>query len=1204
MARRRVGIVKAMPQMSDCDGSYQPEKQPMPGTEYDEKNWMQHPEPYNPCYAEKDKIGMHPDAMIPGTSAPVVGDDATTADVNKAIDQVLAEHMGDQMDHHGLAADPSSVMDSSMSDGQLPPRPQDSPNIAGMPYPPGGGGIHGSIDPSGQRQFNDNTQQGNNTTVNKTPDHNMDGFAPSGDSKNVSEPYGPPPGHHETGYMDNQSYPNTYNPMLPHPGNSMQGQVPPTGPPSSGPQMDPSICDPIKALERISNSTVPNYKQHGMEMPYPKNSMESPYGKHGMDSPFNKPGMDSPYMKHMENNSYPGTPNMSSNPPSIPPYTSADNSMSHPHYPPSVTVPTDSYGPTPDMGQYHPPPPQEMMSHPSYDPSQLPNQPPQSAQTHDANTIKPSMMSPHDGNNITHPLMSPAGNMDHRRNSGVSQDGRPDNIYDAAPPSNISNVPSVQSDPQRYDGAPPSVPDQQRYDGAPPSVPDQSRYDGAPPSVPDQQRYDGAPPSVPDQQRYDGAPPSVPDQPRYDGAPPSVPDQHRYDGAPPSVPDQPRYDGAPPSVPDQQRYDGAPPSVPEQQRYDGAPPSVPDQQHYDGAPPSVPDQQSYDGAPPSVSDQPRYDGAPPSVPDQPRYDGAPPSVPDQQRYDGAPPNVTDQPRYDGAPPSVPDQQRYDGAPPSVPDQQRYDGPPPSVPDQHRYDGAPPSVPDQQRYDGAPPSVPYQQRYDGAPPSVPDQQRYDAAPPSVPDQQRYDGAPPSANDQPRYEGGPGSVPNVPSVPSEGAGMDINMASTQRGDPSSIDSNIPSDDVTTRPENPVEPNNPITAPYQTPVGPSSHPDQAAYPGFYPPPVTTEDNRDTIPSQNTQFDGVMSQPTSTWHPENPRNLPEKTDGLKDEKMPEDSIMPAGDSQAAVSSSSGLFGTGYPLPHDSASSLGAPMPDAANYMGYPHPQDPLSSRGLSNLQDPYRSSEYLRRGYPGSEFLNPTGQSTSQSWMGGAYSNPLTQPPILPPPSSDLSSSLSKEPYNKDSYPTPPANKDSYLYDKDYSKRVGSSYVPGREGMSMFNDPMTGHPYDPLAWGRYQQAAASNSSYSRLPSAATQKGYDDPYYRSLQAPPTPDMLSRMGMPPLGLDKYYYPRDSMYRSPHNLSPFIPQTGSPQSDYRAGSMYSQQYPFMGSGAHKFPQGVPGLPDRPVGSEYYGAAPPPAAGDTRSMFYHHMMNRPF
>ena len=85
-----------------------------------------------------------------------------------------------------------------------------------------------------------------------------------------------------------------------------------------------------------------------------------------------------------------------------------------------------------------------------------------------------------------------------------------------------------------------------------------------------------------------------------------------------------------------------------------------------------------------------------------------------------------------------------------------------------------------------------------------------------------------------------------------------------------------------------------------------------------------------------------------------------------------------------------------------------------------------------------------------------------------------------------------------------------------------------------------------------------------------------------------------------------MYRSPHNLmsaaagSPFIPQTPNhPQSDYLTGSMYSQQYPFMGSGAHKLPQGMPVLPDRPMGSEYYGAAP---AMSDRAMFYPHMMNR--
>ena len=1109
IARRRVGIVKAMPQMSDTlpDGSYPHEKLSIPRPDcVMDKSWMQHPDLHNPYYPDQhEKMGMTPDAIIPGTSAPVVDDDATTADVNKAIDQVLAEQMGeqmgDQMDHHNLAAGASdglhrhsAGMDSvSVSlppeDMRHPPRPNtmDSSNVRGIPYT---GGVPPDMDPCGPRQFSDNTQQGScNNLVDKTnPEHNMDGYIPA-HNEPTNESYVPQQaGHREVGYMENQPYPSTFNPMLPHPGTTMQGQPTTEVPPcSGGPQLDPSICDPIKALERISNATVPNYKQHGMEMPYPKPSMDSPYAKHGVESP---------YMKHVDN-SYPGTPNMS-NPPSIPTYTTADNSMSHPHYPPSVSVPSNTYGATPDMSQYHSQAhpqsrPPDMMSHPPYEHTHHSVHP--HTPQHDGSTIKPSMMSPHDGNNIHHPMMSPVATMDHRRNSTVSQDGRPDNIYDVPPSSNMSNIASVPSDP-RFDVAPSSVSDQSRYDVTPSSIKDKTNHDGTPPGVPDQTHYNGEPHSVSDQTRYDVAPPSVPDHTRYDGAPPSVPDQTRYDGAPSSVPDQTRYDGAPPSIPDQTRYDGTPPSVPEQTQYDGAPPSVPDQTRYDVAPPSVPDQM-------------RYDAAPPSVPDQIRYDAAPPSVPDQMRYDAAP---------------------------------------------H---------------------------------SVPDQTRYDVAPSSVPELSRYDTT------------GPGSVPNTTSVHSDGVGLDTNIPSTQRGDPGSTDSSEPPENLAPRSNNPVEPHIPISAPYQIPVGPTSHPERQSYPGFYPPPVTSSGMREAVPSHGPQFDNIMSQPPTTWQPDS-RGIPEKEDDVKNEMKNSDTSLPPNEIQASVPSSSGLFGSSYPLPHESSagtSVIGA-TPDAPNYMGY---QDPLASRGLGSLQDHYRSSDYLRRGYPCSDFLNPGSQS-SQSWMGGPYSGSLPQPPILPP-STDLSS-LSKEPYSKDNYPTGP--KDSYLYEQDYSKRVGSSYVPGREAMAMFNDPMTGHPYDPLAWGRYQQAAATNSSYSRLPSSS-QKGYDDPYYRSLQATSPPDMLSRMGMSPLALDKYYpYPRDSMYRSPHNLmsaaagSPFIPQTPNhPQSDYLTGSMYSQQYPFMGSGAHKLPQGMPVLPDRPMGSEYYGAAP---AMSDRAMFYPHMMNR--
>ena len=182
--------------------------------------------------------------------------------------------------------------------------------------------------------------------------------------------------------------------------------------------------------------------------------------------------------------------------------------------------------------------------------------------------------------------------------------------------------------------------------------------------------------------------------------------------------------------------------------------------------------------------------------------------------------------------------------------------------------------------------------------------------------------------------------------------------------------------------------------------------------------------------------------------------------------------------------------------------------------------------------------------------------------------------------------------------------------------------------------HMMASMYMGRHFPGAGSSGSYQH---PAVAKGYEDSYrsphmadYRSLQQ--GPDMFGRMSMPPaaLGLDKYYYARDSMYRSQAlgGSAPFLPPTTnqiphyppSPaERDYSRSSMYPQPpTPYaalMGekqylSAAHKLPP--PGMPslDRTPAPDYYGSAPPPPPPPAQDHFQdpyrrsviYNMMNR--
>ena len=252
--------------------------------------------------------------------------------------------------------------------------------------------------------------------------------------------------------------------------------------------------------------------------------------------------------------------------------------------------------------------------------------------------------------------------------------------------------------------------------------------------------------------------------------------------------------------------------------------------------------------------------------------------------------------------------------------------------------------------------------------------------------------------------------------------------------------------------------------------------------------------------------------------RALPSVTQSLPDSHV----------SASTTSTSQSPSTSGEQVPRDTSSSSAA---TSFNVLG----------RGNADL---LRRSE-LERTYSPSQLLGHQIPPPPQSYMGHddrarhwAQASPLS--------SLATASSLP----SKDTYP----NLETY----GQKSAAPSFSMPPRP-----EDPMTHLDVAGAYFGRHFGSSAANSSYNR------QEPYRHathmPDYRSFPhntGGPPADMFGRVGMNPstLGLDKYYYPGNPMYRPQHMGStgaPFIPppSTGAQkpygEADYSRTAMYGQ-----------------------------------------------------
>lgn len=214
--------------------------------------------------------------------------------------------------------------------------------------------------------------------------------------------------------------------------------------------------------------------------------------------------------------------------------------------------------------------------------------------------------------------------------------------------------------------------------------------------------------------------------------------------------------------------------------------------------------------------------------------------------------------------------------------------------------------------------------------------------------------------------------------------------------------------------------------------------------------------------------------------------------------------------------------------------------------------------------------------------------------------------------------------------SSKESFLsVEREYENRQLNKTAP-----TFPADPMSHLDMASMYMGRHfnpaaAAAAAATQNYQRqLPTTANPaKSYEDTYrsmpdYRALSQTGG-DMFRSMSMTGFGLEKYYYPRDPMYRPQHlpsSSNPFMAQPATNQMnpyadrDYARNPMYQPPY-FMGDkqylDSRKLTQPPMALTNRPLGADYFTGAPPPNASQDphfqdpyrRSVIYN-MMNRYF
>ncbi len=408
------------------------------------------------------------------------------------------------------------------------------------------------------------------------------------------------------------------------------------------------------------------------------------------------------------------------------------------------------------------------------------------------------------------------------------------------------------------------------------------------------------------------------------------------------------------------------------------------------------------------------------------------------------------------------------------------------------------------------------------------------------------------------------------------------------------------------------------------------------------------------------------STHNPDQPLYLPTRGVETGKEAPTSRSITPP----------SGAYNTSVSEPFPSRDFFGQYFHDSnsvpLNHPPIPSSQDQRSrppyqqSSAIPGLPPVSSSSDYYRRapapfipgtGYPSvteslvgmTSSLSTQQHAPSQPWTSGSQeerSRHWGQPsPILMSSDLDTASPLSRNPY--------PTSRPDYSFPttttaSQYSKPGESTSYPSvpqtlpnpTDRYDVASAYMSSRTFNPTAAAAAAAAAAgSNYSGAMAPppsTASTQKQLEDAYrraahmsdYRSLPQPPPPpsmaDVYSRMGMTPaLGFDKYYYPRDAMFRSQHlpgAPNPFMPQNSTPQipysdREYSRNSIYSQHgaYGFMGekqylAASNKLPPSLPGLQERPLAGDYLqaqGAMNDPHMQDPyhRSVIYN-MMTRYF
>lgn len=432
-------------------------------------------------------------------------------------------------------------------------------------------------------------------------------------------------------------------------------------------------------------------------------------------------------------------------------------------------------------------------------------------------------------------------------------------------------------------------------------------------------------------------------------------------------------------------------------------------------------------------------------------------------------------------------------------------------------------------------------------------------------------------------------------------------------------------------------PDSASYQAP---GSYPSQVGLPpGSVEAPQASDVHLNSLPGANSEnFPGsepeAFQPPPSVSQPEQPQEFPSSSSLSTSSTAPYDygsssqepTYLTSSTSRPPVPEASELPGRSHAV---SAAAFGDAFPSSRDFLGQyfqdpstlplshqPMGQDQRASlpsyqqQGLSALQR--SNADFLRRSLmPGGTY-----PSVTESFMG-------MPPSALPQPAQQSPwPGMDERPRH---WPNlmPPDNP----YPNDYAAFDGAAAAKRPESafpVSMGQTSSSSTSYDLTSWGSrgFQAPTASNYPATRAP----QKPFDDMYrhhisdYRPLPQPmAAADMYSRMAA---GLDKYYYPREAVYRSQPSLPsapPFMPPSSSAQMptyaerDYVRNPVYPSAhgaYGFMAEkqylgSSNKVPQpAMPSAPTAVPGAEYLQAPTAAPQDPYRTPLMYNMVPRYF